>query len=203
HQFQQALHGAILAESSMQRIKYSVRLHPVELIAGIVAGIDTDWLEAFLRQRLHHATAGRQADVPFGRAAAHQNRDAAEAGHGKSSLARPTRLISHSRATPCVSRTRRRTSSPRASISVALASPVLMRKLQCFSLTCAAPLRRPRQPARSINSQALRPGGFLKVEPPVLARMGWLASRLATNSSIRTLIASGLSWAPSNTASTK
>ena len=44
----------------------------------------------------------------------------------------PMRLISHSSATPVVSKTRRLTSSPRASRSPAVAWPVLMRKLQCM-----------------------------------------------------------------------
>ena len=41
----------------------------------------------------------------------------------------------------------------------------------------APPTVRPRQPAASISFQALVPGGFLKVEPPVRLRSGWLASR--------------------------
>src|SRR5205814_6231721 len=43
------------------------------------------------------------------------------------------RLISHSRLIPEFSLTRRRTSSPNASRSAAVASPVLIRKLVCFS----------------------------------------------------------------------
>ena len=53
---------------------------------------------------------------------------------------------------------------------------VLIRKLQCFSETCASPIARPRQPARSISSHALRPGGLAKVEPPVRLR-GWDSAR--------------------------
>src|SRR5690606_24328528 len=48
---------------------------------------------------------------------------------------RPTRLISHSSSTPDVSRTRRRTSSPRSSMAAAEAEPWLIRKLQCISET--------------------------------------------------------------------
>src|SRR3546814_7138131 len=68
---------------------------------------------------------------------------------------------------PLFAFTRRRTSSPSASISALVAVPVLMRKLVCFSLTCAPPTISPRQPAASTSCHALRPSGFLKVEPPV------------------------------------
>src|SRR5207237_3841688 len=89
----------------------------------------------------------------------------------------PIRLISQSSAIPLCSLTRRRTSSPKFSISAAVALPRLIRKLQCSSDTCAAPTTRPRQPAASISCQALWPGGFLKVEPPVRLFTGWVASR--------------------------
>src|SRR3546814_10106440 len=79
----------------------------------------------------------------------------------------PTRCISHSSSMPLCSLTRRRTSSPSASMSAAVALPRFSRKLQCFSDTWASPTVRPRQPAASISFQALVPGGFLKVEPPV------------------------------------
>src|SRR5262249_20329761 len=79
----------------------------------------------------------------------------------------PIRAISHSRLTPEWASTLRRTASPSCSISAAVALPRLIRKLQCISDTCAPPLFNPRQPAASINSQALRLGGVLKVEPPV------------------------------------
>ena len=59
-------------------------------------------------------------------------------------------------------------------MSAAVASPVLSRKLQCFSDTWAPPIRRPRQPAASISCQALRPSGLAKVEPPVRTRRGWV-----------------------------
>ena len=63
-------------------------------------------------------------------------------------------------------------------MSAAVAPPVLIRKLQCFSETCAPPRVRPRQPAASISSHAfMRPGGLRNVEPPVRARTGCVASR--------------------------
>ena len=37
----------------------------------------------------------------------------------------------------------------------------------------APPKGRPRQPSPSTTRQALRSGGFLKVEPPVFSRIGW------------------------------
>src|SRR3982074_2254390 len=69
--------------------------------------------------------------------------------------AAPIRLISHSSSTPEFSVTRRRTVSPSASISPAVAPPRLIRKLQCISETCAPPRLRPRQPAASMSCQAL------------------------------------------------
>lgn len=87
--------------------------------------------------------------------------------------------------------TRRRTSSPKASRSAAVAVPVLIRKLQCSSETCAPPRRRPRQPAASISSQARAPGGLAKVEPPVRLRTGWVAPRCAVISAMRAWISAG------------
>ena len=92
-------------------------------------------------------------------------------------MAVPTRWISHSRVMWVFASTRRRTSSPSASISALVALPRLSRKLQCFSETWASPMRKPRQPAASISAQALWPGGFLKVEPPVRLRSGCDSSR--------------------------
>src|SRR5204862_7792120 len=84
----------------------------------------------------------------------------------------PIRLISQCNSIPEFSLTRARTVSPSVSISCPVALPVLMRKLQCISETCAPPTRKPRQPAASISFQALLPGGFLKVDPPVFSRIG-------------------------------
>ena len=70
-------------------------------------------------------------------------------------------------------------------MSAAVAAPVLMRKLQCFSDTIAPPRTSPRQPAASISSHAFIPGGLAKVEPPVRARTGWVASRLARIAAMR------------------
>ena len=61
----------------------------------------------------------------------------------RSASATPMRLISHSSSTPLVSRTRRRTSSPSASMSAAVAAPRLIRKLQCMVDTSAPPMRKP------------------------------------------------------------
>src|SRR5690606_12684666 len=105
---------------------------------------------------------------------------------------RPTLWISHSRVTPWLSRTRRRTSSPSPSISALVASPVFIRKLACFALTCAPPNLSPRQPAASTRRQALSPGGFLKVEPPVLLRSGCDSSRAWAMRSISAPMSLGL-----------
>ena len=76
-------------------------------------------------------------------------------------------------------------------ISALVALPKLSTKLQCFSDTWASPMVRPRQPAASISAQALCPGGFLKVEPPVFSRIGCDASRAAVIRSISARIAAG------------
>ena len=60
----------------------------------------------------------------------------------------------------------------------------MIRKLQCISETLAPPTRKPRQPAASISFQALMPGGFLNVEPPVRSLIGWFFSRYSATSSI-------------------
>src|SRR5690606_32008709 len=115
---------------------------------------------------------------------------------------RPTRWISHSSVTPWLSDTRRRTSSPRVSMSALVASPVFIRKLACFSLTCAPPIRSPRQPAASTSRHALSPGGFLKVEPPVLLRSGCVSSRAWAMRSISAPISFGSPGAPLKRAAT-
>ena len=61
------------------------------------------------------------------------------------------------RVTPVVDFTRWRSSSPSDSMSSAVAVPVLMRKLQCFSDTVAPPRISPRHPAASISSHAFIP----------------------------------------------
>ena len=77
-----------------------------------------------------------------------------------------------------------------------MAPPVLSRKLQCFSLTCAPPRTRPRQPAASISSHAFMSGGLRKVEPPVRARTGCVASRLVRISAMRAaMLARSPGWA--------
>src|SRR5204862_3744582 len=98
---------------------------------------------------------------------------------------RPIRLISQSSWTPNLAFTSARTASPRPSRSAAVASPVLIRKLECSGENMAPPPfpetlnGLPRQPASSTSFQDERPGGFLNVEPPVFSRMGWVGSRRA------------------------
>ena len=64
----------------------------------------------------------------------------------------------------------------------------------------AADASSPRQPAASISCQALWPGGFLKVEPPVRLLIGCVASRDSVISSISAAIAAGSPGAPWNSA---
>src|SRR5689334_12862916 len=138
----------------------------MESLGEVGAGIDLDHIVSFVAERLRTRTSRDEANVSFRRTAAKENCDP------RHCAGRPMRLISHSSCTPNFSLTRARTSSPSASMSPALASPVLIRKLQCFSETCAAPCIRPRQPDWSINCQALWPEGLVKVDPPVLLRTG-------------------------------
>src|ERR1044072_7398309 len=84
----------------------------------------------------------------------------------------PIRLISQCSSIPEFALTRSRTVSPSVSISWPVALPVLMRKLQWISENCGPPTRKHRHAAPSINVQALSPGGFLKVDPPVFSRIG-------------------------------
>ena len=67
------------------------------------------------------------------------------------------------------------------SMSAAVASPGLIMKLEWSSENFAPPPvaqnSRPLQPASSTSFHELWPAGFLKVDPPVLLRSGWLSSR--------------------------
>src|SRR5207302_8436380 len=190
--FEKALHTAVLAPTSVERIEGGVGLDLPQTLGEIVAGIDFRDREPLLAQRIGTGAPRHEAHLAFRRTPAQQDGHMLEIRHGAASFAaRPMRLISHSSAMPNFAFTRARTSSPKASMSVALASPVLIRKLQCFSETWAAPCMRPRHPASSMSCQALWPAGFLKVEPPVLLRTGCVLSRCATRASMRARLASG------------
>src|SRR6056297_3212237 len=116
---------------------------------------------------------------------------------------RPMRLISHSSVIPLCSKTLFRTSSPRPWRSAADAPPALTRKLECIGDICAPPRVAPRIPASSITLHAFRswvssarpveenPAGLRKLDPAVRSLVGWVASRLASCSSIRAASASG------------
>ena len=105
----------------------------------------------------------------------------------------PMRRISHSSVTPLLSSTRRRTSSPSASRSAAVASPVLIRKLQCFSETCAPPRARPRQPARVDQLPGLVAGRIAEGRAAGAARTGCDSARARRRiSAMRAAIASRL-----------
>ena len=79
---------------------------------------------------------------------------------------------------------------------LSVACPVLIMKLQCIGDICAPPIIMPRQPASSMSFQAEWPSGFLKVEPPVFSRIGWVVSRRLVISLMRAKTASGASTAP-------
>src|SRR6478672_3136753 len=140
--FEQALHATVLAPAAVQGVEGAIDPCLEQLRCRVFPGIDLDDIEAFVAKRARTAGSRRKAHLPFRRTTAQQHSHARELAHGT-----PTRLISHSSSIPNVSFTRARTSSPTASISAAVASPELMRKLQCFSETCAAPCLSPRQPA--------------------------------------------------------
>ena len=65
-------------------------------------------------------------------------------------------MISHTNSIPAFWKTLFRTNSPNPSRSAALAPPVLIIKLECFSLICAPPRVAPRRPASSITFHAFR-----------------------------------------------
>ena len=93
-------------------------------------------------------------------------------------------FISHSKSILKFFRTSFLASSPKAIKSFEEAFLLLIKKLQCFCDIWASPIDFPLKPTASINSQAFLLGGFLKVLPPVLARMGWEFSRFFCNSEI-------------------
>src|SRR5438067_13895821 len=140
-QFQQPLHTAVFAPAAMKCVQHHIGFGFAEPLRDIFGGIDLNYIKAVISQCLGTGAPGYEANIAFGRPTAEQDRDSCHA------LGRPIRLISHSSCTLNLARTRARTSSPSASMSPAVASPVLIRKLQCFSETCAAPCIRPRQPA--------------------------------------------------------
>src|SRR5208282_2854915 len=142
HQFEQALHAAVFAPAAMQRVEHGIGPGGDELLFQMLRRIDLDHVETFVTQGLRAALAGDEAHLAFRGTSAQQHGHTLETRH-----ATPTRLISHSSSTPNFAFTRARTSSPKASMSAAVASPVLIRKLQCFSETCAPPWLSPRQPA--------------------------------------------------------
>src|SRR5262245_13240162 len=191
-----ALDAAILAILAVQSVEHDVRTATTrraqEFDQGPQVALDLEFDDfvTTLAQPLGAGLAAHQRHLALGRPAAHQDRDLT--GHPSAPLRTgphsPTRRISHSNWTPHFSRTRRRTSSPSASMSAALAPPRLIRKLQCLSETCASPMRSPRQPAWSINSHALWPGGLTKVDPPVRLR-GCDSVRAPSISAIRPAMA--------------
>src|SRR3984885_11207491 len=159
--------------------------------------IDVPEPQIGLRQSRMQRLGTRHRDQPLFIGAAEKNGNP----HQRCSL--PIRLISQCNSIPEFSFTRARTVSPSVSISCPVASPVLIKKLQCISDTCAPPTRRPRQPAASISFQALCPGGFLKVEPPVFSRIGCAVSRWLCTSFIRARIACGAAGNPRKRAEVK
>src|ERR1700684_1206182 len=194
-EFEHALHRAVLAAAAVQRVEHHLGagIERLDHRAQIARHVDFAHVIAQILERLGAFAPAHQRDLAFGGPAAHQHGDVPAHGAASGAGGAPMRLISHSRLTPLFSRTRRRTSSPRFSTSAALASPVLMRKFACLDETCAPPTFKPRQPALSISSQALCPGGLAKGEPPVRARIGWLSSRCAWIAAMRAPMA----WAPS------
>src|SRR5262249_6781487 len=149
------LDAAILAISAVQCVEHDVRSatarRPQEIDQGpqVAFDVELDDVMAAVAQPLGAGLAADQRDLALRRPAAHQDRNPAT--HPSAPLRTgsntPIRLTSHPSWPPVFSSTRRRTSSPSASISAAVASPRLIRKLQCFSDTCALPRRNPRHPA--------------------------------------------------------
>ena len=147
-----------------------------------------------------HARPLDQRDLALGRPAAHQDRDALHAAASVTPPAgTPMRRISHSqRRRRTVSRTRRRTSSPRPSMSAAVALPVLIRKLQCFSETCAPPRREAAAAGRVDQLPGLAPlrrrrSGWRRSSRRCGCGSAGVASRAAGSRCMRAAIACGAS----------
>src|SRR5579862_9661225 len=170
-----ALDRAILAAAVVQRVEDDIGLwcEVGDELSKIARHVDLlDDVAELLKRRRAFAPA-HERDVALCRPTAFQHGDAAHEAPPLFSRwgGSPMRRISHWSVMPLLALTRARTSSPRPSISAAVALPVLMRKLACFSDTIAPPRWKPRQPAWSISCHALWPAELAKVEPPVRARI--------------------------------
>ena len=188
-----ALDAAVLAPAAVQRVEHDIRLRrQPSSSAPTVAGRRRSSSPRSRPRPARRRPPGRRPARPRARPTSPPISTATRLvtcvpAHGvRSRRGTPMRWISQSSSTPVVSRTRRRTSSPSASRSAAVALPVLIRKLQCFSETWRRRGVRPRQPARSISCQALAPCagfGLVKVQPPVRAadRLACLARRAGSS----------------------
>src|SRR5690606_8845005 len=127
---EQALNAPVLTPAAMQRIESDIRLQREKLIGNIAPDINLRHAVAARFQRLGTSPARDEADFAFRAPAALQDGDMLAAHTLPSPRFKPMRRISHSSVTPLVAFTRARTSSPSSSRSLAVASPVLMRKLQ-------------------------------------------------------------------------
>src|SRR5690606_10335494 len=225
--FEDALDASVLAPATMQRVEDDIRPGTRKHLGQILPGIDLDYVESFTPQRSRAFASGNERYLALGRPAAleHCDTGACPARHARlvrrpgvhcpeawlfaGSHCSPTRMISHSRLIPVLSKTFFRTSSPRDSRSAAFAPPALTRKFGCNGDIIAPPSRAPRIPASSMSFQALRswtsssrpveenPAGLRKVDPAERSFTGCVASRLVTWASIRARIASGASSGPS------
>ena len=162
----------------MQGVEHRVRFRVERGDHSTEIGADFDRLHVVARvtQCGDHLRAAGETHLAFGGDTAIEDRDALQDTISVRGAGVPMRLISHSSVMPLVACTRRRTSSPRPSRSAAVASPVLSRKLQCFSLILGAAARQTAA-LRGVDQfpGARFPGGLRKVEPPVRARTGWVA----------------------------
>ena len=92
HQIEHALHGAVFAGRSMQRIEDDIRADRDQHLCDISIHIDAHGFMAQPFTSIGNARATRQRHVAFGRPAAHEDRDF----HVRS----PIRWISHSSMMP-------------------------------------------------------------------------------------------------------
>ncbi len=160
---QNALDGAVLARPAVQEIERNVGFERLQHAGDVTADVDAGQPVILLLQDIGAGFPRAQRDLPLRRPSAHQDRDVLASIHPPRSAfpdsdpltrdviygdcASPIRRISHSSSTPELALTRSRTSSPRFSMSAALAFPRLIRKLQCICETWASPSFSPRQPA--------------------------------------------------------
>ena len=194
HAVEHALNLAVLPIFTVEREKSDVDVAELRGFRRGERRVETDDLVPPLAEGRRDGTPALQADFPLVRIAAAEDgnpppmrfdkvdhphetasslRGFRERYHSRRRRPERTRfqaasyqiLISNSRSTPNCSETLERVRSMRRKTSSDLAPALVTMKLACRSLISAAPTRIPFSPACSIRAPALKPRGFLKMQP--------------------------------------